>query len=183
MTEPSARLRSLIEPLVETAGLYLFDLEQTGGKLVVTVDSPGGAADMAAIAQATRAISRALDAEDPISGRYLLEVTSPGVERPLRTPAHFGWAVGKDVTVRLNGDADTADTEGGRRFTGVLQGADDDGITLLPDEAGATPVTLSYDDIQRARTVFDFEAELKAAKHATPGPPGSSGGRGRAHTG
>jgi ribosome maturation factor RimP len=174
MSEPSARLRSLIESLVEAEGLFLFDLEQSSGKLTVTVDSPGGdGADMAAISDVTKAVSRALDAEDPIAGKYLLEVTSPGVERPLRTPAHFRWAVGKEVTVRRHPDPDQ---EGERRLTGVLRSADDDGITL--EAEGGGPVTLAYDDIQRARTVFDFDAELRAHKHK-PASSGPSGKRNR----
>lgn len=182
MSEPSARLRSLIEPLVEAQGLYLFDLELAGGKLIVTVDAPPapddtrGGVDLAAITDATKAISRALDTDDPVGGKYVLEVTSPGVERPLRTPAHFAWAVGKEITARTS-----PEFEGERRYTGILGSADDDGITIAP--ADGRVVTLSYDDIQKARTVFDFEAELKAAKHDQPGTPGSSGARKREKAG
>lgn len=179
MSEPSARLRSLIEPLVEAEGLFVFDMEQSGGKLTVTVDAPGGGgADLAAISDATKAISRALDAADPIAGKYVLEVTSPGVERALRTPTHFRWAVGKDVTVRRLADPGD-DRE--RRYTGVLQAADDDGFTLTT-EAGET-ITLAYGGIQRARTIFDFGAELKAHKNDMPEQSGPTGKRKRATAG
>src|SRR5512139_844724 len=82
------RVRAVIEPVVAAQGLELFDLEQAGPVLRVTVDRPGGV-DMEAIASTTRALSRALDEHDPIAGHYTLEVSSPGLERPLRTPAHW----------------------------------------------------------------------------------------------
>ena len=167
------------ETLVGRPLTSLFDLEQSSGKLTVTVDAPGGGgADLAAISDVTKAISRALDADDPIAGKYLLEVTSPGVERPLRTPDHFTSAVGKEITVRLNGDPEN---ERERRYTGVLQSADDTGITLTTE--GGETVSLDYGDIQRARTVFDFEAELKAHKHDKPAPAGPTGKRKRANAG
>ena len=80
------RVRGVIEPVVAAEDLELFDLEQAGPVLRVTVERAGGL-DMGVIASVTRAISRALDEHDPIAGRYTLEVSSPGLERPLRTPA------------------------------------------------------------------------------------------------
>jgi len=165
MPEPSARLRSLIEPLVEAQGLYLYDLEQTGGKLIVTVDCRHeagdrlGGVDLAALTETTKVISRALDVEDPTSAAYLLEVTSPGLERRLRSQAQFAWAVGNEVTVRTLPEHD-----GDRRYTGVLVSVDDQAITIQPHQG--EPVSLPYADIQKARTVVDFDAELRAAKHA-----------------
>ena len=85
----SDRVRAVIEPVVAAQDLELFDLEQAGPVLRVIVDRAGGV-DMEAIAATTRALSRALDEHDPIAGQYTLEVSSPGLERPLRTPAH--WA-------------------------------------------------------------------------------------------
>ncbi len=88
----------------------------------MTVDRPGGV-DLDALAEANRAVSRALDELDPFPGRYTLEVSSPGLERRLRTPAHFARAVGETVTVRtLPGTAAV------RRVRGVLAAADDDGV-------------------------------------------------------
>jgi hypothetical protein len=91
------RVRELVEPLLATDGLELFDVEFGGGRLIVLADRPGGV-DLDALTRATHRISAALDHEDPIpGGRYLLEVSSPGLERTLRTPAHFRRYVGSVV--------------------------------------------------------------------------------------
>src|ERR1017187_124866 len=88
-----------IEPVVATLGLQIYDLELTGGARTptvrVTVDAPGGV-DLDAIAAASQALSPVLDADPALSqacrGSYTLEVTSPGLERRLRTPSHFRGA-------------------------------------------------------------------------------------------
>jgi len=142
------RVRDLVEPIVADAGLELFDLELAGGVLRVTIDRPGGL-DMQAIAATTRAVSRALDEADPIDNRYTLEVSSPGLERPLRTPAHFRWAIGREVTIKT-----VSTYDGPRRLTGTLVDAGDDHIGVTLDDPAGDTVELAYHDIERARTVF-----------------------------
>ncbi len=86
------RVRDLVEPIASDLQLDLYDVEQRGGTMRVTLDTPPGSegsVDLDQLALATRLISRELDHSDPIPGKYTLEVTSPGVERTLRTPAHF----------------------------------------------------------------------------------------------
>ncbi len=144
------RVRAVVEPVVAAQDLELFDLEQAGGVLRVTVDRPGGV-DMEAISAATRAVSRALDEHDPIAGHYTLEVSSPGLERPLRTPAHFAWAVGRQVSVKT-----VPDHPAGRRLTGTITAADDHTVTLALDEPAGELVTLALDDIEKARTTFEW---------------------------
>ena len=105
-------------PIVTDLRLDLYDLEFKGGVLRVTIDTPPGSpggVDLEAIALATRLISRDLDHHDPMPGHYTLEVTSPGLERTLRTPAHFRREVGKTVAIRLRDTAGDA-----RRVQGVL---------------------------------------------------------------
>ena len=98
-------------------------------------------------------VSDALDRHDPIPGRYTLEVSSPGLERPLRTPAHFQRFVDSDIAVKTK-----ADVEGDRRVEGKLESADDEGFVV----AGRR---LSYADVEKARTVFVWEpAERGKAK-------------------
>jgi ribosome maturation factor RimP len=160
----SERVRAVIEPLVAEAGLDLFDLDHVGGMLRVSVDRTGGV-DIDAIAALTRSISRALDENDPIAGRYTLEVSSPGLERPLRTPAHFAWAVGHDVTIKT-----VATFDGPRRIAGVLQRAGDDQVEVAVDGPGGDVVTLPYDQIDKARTVFDWGPTPK------PGGPSKTAG-------
>src|SRR5687768_15563481 len=115
------RVRDIVEPLLAARDLELYDLEHAGGKLNVVVDRPGGV-DLEALSEATRVVSRALDDHDPIPGHYTLEVSSPGLERVLRTPTHFERAVGSTLKVKL-----LPDVEGERRLGGLLQHADADG--------------------------------------------------------
>jgi len=149
------RVRSLVAPIVADLSLDLYDVEYRGGTLKVTIDtrpgSPGGV-NLDEIALVTRLLGKELDQHDPIPGHYTLEVSSPGLERPLRTPAHFQREVGKTVTIRLR---DTVNTD--RRLQGVLASADERAATVLLDEPaadGSTERTVTYDQIDRARTVF-----------------------------
>src|SRR6056297_2923366 len=98
------RVRELVEPIASDLQLDLYDIEQRGGTMRVTLDTPPGSdggVDLDQLALATRLISREFDHHDPIPGKYTLEVTSPGLERSLRTPEHFQREIGKEVNVRL----------------------------------------------------------------------------------
>jgi ribosome maturation factor RimP len=144
-------LFDILAPIVSVLGLELVDLELRAGLLRVVVDRAGGA-DLEAIATVTRAVSDALDAHDPFPGhRYTLEVSSPGVERPLKTPPQFARAVGETVTVRT-----VSGGEGERRLNGVLAAADDEGIVLTGDGLPEGGRRLAFDEIERARTVFEW---------------------------
>jgi ribosome maturation factor RimP len=154
------RVRSIVAPLLETRSLDLYDLELAGGVVKVVVDRPGGV-DMEAIGDATRAISRALDEHDPINGHYTLEVSSPGLERQLRTPAHFAGAVGSEVKIKL-----VPTVDGDRRFAGTIAAADDDTVTLrLEGDHDPSERRIQYAEIERARTVFAW---------GSPGPPAAT---------
>src|ERR1019366_1679457 len=82
-----------LDPLLSSLGLELYDAEFSSGTLNVVVTKAGGV-DLEGLTKANRAISEWLDAEEPIASRYTLDVSSPGLERRLRTPAHFLGAVG-----------------------------------------------------------------------------------------
>jgi ribosome maturation factor RimP len=133
----------LIEPLVTSTGLELVDVEHGPGLLRVILDREGGI-DLEAITTASEQISDLLDVHDPVPGRYSLEVLSPGVERPLRTPGEFQRFIGETVAIRTH-----ATVEGDRRVQGELTEADDESIVV----AGRR---LAYDEIERARTVFEW---------------------------
>lgn len=148
---------ALVAPVCDAAGVELVDVELEGGILRITVDQEGGL-PVGALTSVTRQVSRLLDEDDPVPGRYTLEVSSPGLERKLRTPAHFRRAVGEAVTLRTSTRA-----EGGpRRIEGTLVAADDDGITVAPDRG--EPLVLRHDQIDKARTVFVWDAESKNDK-------------------
>jgi ribosome maturation factor RimP len=144
------RIRGVVEPLVTGLDLNLYDLEVGGGIVRVTVDRPGGAS-LDEVAAATRAVSRALDEHDPIDGRYTLEVSTPGLERNLRTPAHYQGALGAMVSVKTRYEVD-----GERRFRGTIIAADDDGFAIRADEPHAAERRFGYGDIDKARTVFEW---------------------------
>ncbi|HEX4866296.1 MAG TPA: ribosome maturation factor RimP [Acidimicrobiales bacterium] len=147
------RVQALVLPILDAAGLDLYDLELAGGTLQILVDREGGAG-IDEIATVSRQISRALDEHDPIDGHYTLEVSTPGLERPLRTPAHFVRAVGRTVKVKTR-----PGTEGDRRLEGTVTSVEDDAVTFaLPD---GTTRTLRCDDIERARTTFEWGGAAK----------------------
>lgn len=154
----SEELERVVAPVLEPAGIELVDLEVRPGSLRITLDRDGGL-DLEAIGTASAAISRALDTADAVpGGAYELEVSSPGLERRLRLPEHFRRQVGAEVSVRTK-----PGVEGERRVDGRLVAADDDGVvveTALP--AGRR--TIAYDDIERARTVFDWKAALSGTE-------------------
>jgi ribosome maturation factor RimP len=145
-------IAAAVEPVVAALGLQLYDLELTGTArtptLRVTVDAPGGV-DLDAVAGASEALSPVLDADPTVAracrGSYTLEVTSPGLERRLRTPAHFHGARGDVVSIKTTG--------GGLRRRGVLVDADDDGIDVDFDTGREH---LAYGDVAQARTVFEW---------------------------
>lgn len=149
------RVRDAVAPVLSAHRLELYDIEVHRTMVRVIVDRPDGVG-LDDLGQVTPAVSRALDDADPIAQRYTLEVTSPGVERPLRTPDQFARAVGETVTVKTIDPVD-----GRRRLQGVLTSADDMGITVRVDEPSASDsdkVTraVAYRDIARARTVFHW---------------------------
>ena len=141
------RVRAVVEPVVAAADLELYDVELAGPILRVLVDKAGGV-DLAVLGEVTRLVSEALDAEDPLPGRYTLEVSSPGLERKLRTPEHFAAALGKQVRVRT-----VAGTEGERRVEGELTAADEHGVVLTTPDGERR---IAYDEVERARTVFEW---------------------------
>lgn len=171
------RVRALVAPIVADLHLDLYDLEFRGGTLRVTIDTPPGSTggvDLEMIALATRLVSRELDHHDPIAGHYTLEVSSPGLERTLRTAAHFQRELGKKVAIRLRDASGEA-----RRVHGVLVAADDTTATVRLDEPGAdgnADQVVRIDQVDRARTVFEWGPSPKPslAKKAAKKPAAPS---------
>ena len=144
-----SRATSLILPITDDFGCELVDVDFNNGVLKVIIDEPDGL-NSQTLVDVTKAVSRMIDAEDPIGGRFTLEITSPGVERPLKKPAHFQRSIGESILVKTTPDAEIA---GERRTEGLLSGADEYGITLTIDGAEHT---LAYGEIRTARTVFSW---------------------------
>ncbi len=138
----------LLQPTVEALGYELVEIEYAhvgdGGLVRVYIDAPNGVG-LEDCERVSHAVSDTLDAQDPIPGHYRLEVSSPGLDRVLRTPEHFARFVGNRVKVQL-----ALPIEGRRRFTGALLAAGDEGVTL---EVDGSRVLLAYQQIQKARLV------------------------------
>ena len=150
------RVRAIVLPLAEERGLDVYDVEQHQASVRILVSREGGI-DINALTELSRSVSRALDETDPVPGKYTLEVSSPGLERPLRRPDHFQGAVTDRITVKTVPGA-----EGDRRITGVLVAADEEGITVRPDEGLDTDDRrIAYDEIAAARTLFDWGTTTK----------------------
>jgi len=149
-------LRSLLEPGVAAMGFELVDVELVGRgprtTLRVYIDSPRGV-NIDDCADVSRQLSAILDVEDPLPDRYMLEVSSPGFDRPLVKPADYRRFVGEDVKLKLK-----QGIEGRRNFVGRLIDAAEDHIELAPrDKDGAAEtMTVMLDDIERARLVPKF---------------------------
>ena len=167
------RVHELLAPIVATLDVELLDVEFTGGTLRVTIDAAdrstaedGNDAGVTteALAEVNRLISPILDQHDPIPGRYTLEVSSPGLERPLKRVDHYRRAIGEQVIVKLAAsrdprrvrgrlaqvhDRETADS-GTAEF--VIEAVEIDGVEL--DEVEER--RFSIGDVATARTVFEW---------------------------
>jgi ribosome maturation factor RimP len=145
-----AAIHDLVTPVLASLGLELFDLQLTGSgrgrTLRISVEREGGV-DLDAIAGASQAITPLLDNDKSLDGSYLLEVTSPGIERPLRRPEHFRRAIGEIVSIKYRTDT-TAD-----RLRGTLTEVDDDGCVVDVD---GELRHFAFADIADARTVFEW---------------------------
>ena len=143
-------IHDLLQPSADALGYDLVAVEMAGSEtaiLRVFIDSPNGIG-VEDCATASRQFGALLDVEDPISSRYTLEVSSPGLDRPLVTTAHFLQAVGQKVKIRLMSPLD-----GRRRFKGVVQSVENDTVTIDVDgELFALPMI----DMDKARLVPDF---------------------------
>ena len=160
------RVHDLVAPLAEAAGADVYDVTFTGGKLVVALSRPGGI-DLETLTDVSRRLNVLLDEQDVVPGSYTLEVTSPGLERTLRTAEHFAGAVGDEVTVRTK-----PDVEGERRVRGTVRRVVDDDVTIALEDG--TERTLDLADIERARTVFTWGGAEKPGA-GTPRTKAGSG--------
>ena len=146
----------MVEPVVEAAGMELVDVtfrrEQGGKVLRVLVDRDGGV-DLQAISTISERLSRRLDIEGFDPGPYSLEVSSPGVERPLTRPEHFAKRIAERVRVRSS-----EPVEGSRTHIGTISAADDEQVTVATQTG---EVRLRHDQISTARTVFEWGGDKR----------------------
>lgn len=159
------RVRELTEPLVTHVGMELVDVEflREGGRWVLrlTLDKPGGVG-LDDCQEISRQVEKLLDVEDVIEPAYALEVSSPGIERPLKTRAHFERFAGKDVEVKTFapiGDPPRKNYKG--RLLGMTP---EDAVRI---EIDGTEYQVPLEKIAKAHLAIDFEAlaaDLKERK-------------------
>ncbi|MEU2392143.1 ribosome maturation factor RimP [Streptomyces sp. NPDC007369] len=168
-TTQSDRLRGLLEPLVAAKGLDLEDIELSrAGKrrmLRIIVDSDEGV-ELDACAELSREVSDKLDETDAMGeGEYVLEVSSPGADRPLTEQRHYVRAVGRLVKFQLS----AGDEKGAGELVARILGVDDEGLDLeVPGVKGrkATARRIAFADIARARVEIEFNRKDKKEEEA-----------------
>jgi len=145
-------LTELLVPVVADLGLECLGVEYSpshGNSLVrVYIDAPGRAVTVDDCEAASRQISATLDVNDPIQGRYTLEVSSPGLDRPLFTAEQFARFIGQKAKLETNLPID-----GRRRFNGAIRGVEGDSVVMEQD---GIDVRIAHDNVHKAKLVPDF---------------------------
>lgn len=174
------RLISIVEPVCEAAGYELVDLryvlEQGGWTLRVAVDLPldehtdphevpSDRVDLEDCENLSRELSAVLDVEDPIPQAFSLEVSSPGIDRPLRTVKHYQHFAGSEAKIQLATALSPASPGAveRRNFKGILQGVEGDKVMI---ECEGTTFRLPIDEIEHAKLVPDWDAVMKGKSGA-----------------
>lgn len=152
MAEVSQSIQDLIGPVVEAMGLDLVRIAFMGGDrqiLQVMAERPDGSMSVEDCSRLSRELSALLDVEDPISGNYTLEVSSPGIDRPLTRPVDFtryaGFEAKVETSMAINGQ---------KRFRGRLEGLEGDMVRMIARE-GAIEIPLNC--ILKAKLILTNE--------------------------
>ncbi|NPA60972.1 MAG: ribosome maturation factor RimP [Epsilonproteobacteria bacterium] len=141
-------LSGQIEKIVESNGAYLYDIEtiQDSGETIFRVYvTKAGGVNLELCAEISNEISPLLDVHPPLSGRYFLEVSSPGIERKLKKPNHFKSAVGERLKFKYDGE----------RLKGILTKADDNGLFI---KIGDRELFFDYSGVSKAKTYFEWNS-------------------------
>lgn len=169
--DPARKVAALIEPVIGGMGFELVRVQLTGGQrpvLQIMADpADGSAMTVDHCAEISRTVSAVLDVSDPISGAYHLEVSSPGIDRPLTRLKDFARFEGFDARIELH-----RPIENRKRFKGVLAGVEDhEGTEMVLLDTEEESLGIPYPAIARAKLLLT-DALIAAAKNGTlPGAP------------
>ena len=158
LTHKEQSLLDALAPLAQQHGIEIVTVEVTGSKksptIRVYIDTDHGVG-FDELSEAQTWINETMECIDPFPGAYMLEVSSPGIDRPLRTPAHFNRFAGQTAVVKAS-----KGINGRSQFTAVIVGADDENLTL--DDQG-TSIEIPFELIKRAhlKGVIDFSENKK----------------------
>jgi ribosome maturation factor RimP len=167
-TGPARVIADLAEPVLDELGFRLVRVKvsgRDGGTVQIMAERPRGEMTVEDCARISRRLSPVLDAYDPMPGRYRLEVSSPGIDRPLVRPSDFALWAGHEAKVELKELVD-----GRKRFRGVIEGVAKDEARLrieLDDKAEPVVIGLPFSLISEAKLVADmasFKADLSGKK-------------------
>ncbi len=153
------KLNELLQPLVEDLGYEFVGLEYNSNpkhsvvRIYIDHENGVGIEDCETVSRETAAL---LDVKDPIRSHYNLEVSSPGLDRPLFTPAHYGKFLGFEANINL-----FAPQDGRRKFSGKILNADEQAVIIDQD---GSDVRLEFDNIAKARLIPDYENILAGHK-------------------
>jgi ribosome maturation factor RimP len=161
-TAEDARLLELLDPVAEAAGYGIVRLRLMGGserrRLQIMAETPAGDMLIEDCTRLSRALSEVLDAADPVSGEYTLEVSSPGVDRPLTRKQDFATYEGHEARLELDRLA-----EGRKRFRGLLAGVEGDNVALdIEGEAETTLIPFAW--IVEAKLVLTDDLMKRGAQ-------------------
>jgi ribosome maturation factor RimP len=170
VTEPgrAARVAAIVEPVLAGLGYRLLRVRISGfagTTLQIMAERPDGTLTIEDCETASRALSPVLDVADPIEGSYRLEISSPGIDRPLVRRSDFNRYAGHVAQIEMHLPID-----GRRRFRGVLLGADGDSVRLRCSDLAAerSEVSLLIDDVSEAKLVLTdalISESLRRSKH------------------
>lgn len=160
-TAEDNKLLELLDPVAEAAGYEIVRLRLMGGaqirRLQIMAETPAGEMNVEDCARLSRAISQVMDAADPISGEYTLEVSSPGVDRPLTRLKDFAAYEGFEARLELDRVA-----EGRKRFRGVLAGVEEGQVAIdLEGEAETALVPFAW--VVEAKLVLNDQLMKRGA--------------------
>ena len=150
------RLAEIVSPVIEGLGFELVRIRLMGGKtriLQIMADRPEGGIEVADCATISTAVSAVLDVEDPIEENYVLEVSSPGIDRPRTRLKDFAMWDGYEARIET-----TELIDGRRRFKGALAGTEDDEVLIEIEEGGeAVTIGLKFDWLSDAKLILTDE--------------------------
>ncbi|HWU12637.1 MAG TPA: ribosome maturation factor RimP [Caulobacter sp.] len=162
-TQEDIGLVELLDPVAESVGYEIVRLRLMGGaeqrRLQIMAERPDGDMNVEDCARLSRAISEIMDAADPIAGEYTLEVSSPGVDRPLTRLKDFDTYAGLEVRIELDRVA-----EGRKRFKGELAGVEDGQVGLNLEGEDDTTVYFPFEWIVDAKLVLNDELMKRGAQ-------------------
>jgi ribosome maturation factor RimP len=165
----AARVAAIVEPAIEGLGYRLVRVKisgQNGCTVQIMAERPDGTFTIEDCEAVSRDVSPVLDVDDPVKTAYHLEVSSPGIDRPLVRPIDFARAIGHDAKIELSRPIDTGTGENRRRYRGLIHAALDETVEITIDATGGTlTVALPYYAIEDARLVMT-DALIEAAQKA-----------------